>query len=527
VGVGARRLEILVKPVVIAFAVAACAVVAVWPALLGGVLTNMDDDVYLAMAEKTGGLTWPGFRWAFTETRPYYHPLPRLSYLATYRFCGTRPAGHHAVNVALHALNSALVVALAWSLSRSAPAAAISGLLFAVHPLQAESVAWMSGRTQLICGALMIGCALAYVRKPGTIGWPGALFLLGWLAKPIVVTMPLVLLVLDWIPLRRHETVGWRKLAREKLWMFAVGAVLTPVTYWFASGESLVPVTMSWGERALVAERSAVFYLWKLIWPAWLSPFYPLAGRISLASPEFFVPAIVLAILCALAWRYPVWRAAWLAYLALLVPVSGLTQFGTQSVANRHAYVAIVPVLLVIGAGAVRLYQRAPGAGRVGLLAVGVVVIVGLAGTTRATCRMWRDDETLWRNVLRWYPDYAFANWKIAAAEAMRQNFAAALPCAERALAEYPDNTELRSLTGMIYLRTGHNADAIQILMPLVQTNLWLPAARFNLVCAYARLGSNELAASLLNELITRESRFAVYAQHDHDLAPLLPGAKP
>jgi hypothetical protein len=173
VGVGPRRLEILVKPGWIALAVAACAVVAVWPALSGGVLTNMDDDVYMMMAEKTGGLSVPGFRWAFGETRPYYHPLPRLSYLATYQFCGTRPAGHHAVNVALHALNSALVVALAWSLSRSAPVSAIAGLLFAIHPLQAESVAWMSGRTQLICGALMIGCALAYVRKPGTLGWPG------------------------------------------------------------------------------------------------------------------------------------------------------------------------------------------------------------------------------------------------------------------------------------------------------------------------------------------------------------------
>jgi tetratricopeptide (TPR) repeat protein len=515
-------LEILVKPVAIALAVAACAVAAMWPALSGGVLTNMDDDVYLAAAEKTGGLTMAGVRWAFTEMRPYYHPLPRLTYLVTYNFCGTRPLGHHAVNVVLHALNSALVVALAWSLLRSAPAAAITGLLFAVHPLQAESVAWMSGRTQLIGGAFMIGCALAYVRRPGAFGWAGALFLLGWLAKPIAVTMPLVLLVLDWFPLRRHETVGWRKLVREKLWMFAVGAVLTPLTYWFASGESLVPVALSWGDRLLVAERSAVFYLWKLVWPAWVSPFYPLAGRISLALPEFFVPAIVLAGLSLLAWRYRIWRAAWLSYLALLLPVSGLAQFGTQSVANRHAYVAIVPLLLALAAGAVWLYQRAPVIGRVGLLAVGLVGLVGLAGKTRATCRMWRGDETLWRNVLRWYPEYAFANWKIAAAEAMRQDFAAALPHVERAFAEYPDNAELRGLTGLVYLRTGHNAEAIQVLTPLAQTNLWLPAARFNLACAYARLGSNDVATALLNGLIAREPRFAEYAGRDPHLARLL-----
>jgi tetratricopeptide (TPR) repeat protein len=263
------------------------------------------------------------------------------------------------------------------------------------------------------------------------------------------------------------------------------------------------------------------------MWPTWLSPFYPLAGRISLASPEFFVPALVLVGLSVLAWRYPVWRAAWLSYLALLLPVSGLTQFGTQSVANRHAYVATVPLLLAIAGGAVWLYQRAPVAGRVGLLAVGLVVVAGLAGKTRTTCRIWRDDETLWRRVLQWYPDFAFANWKVAVAEATRQNFAAALPCAERAFAEYADNTELRGLTGLVYLRTGHNAQAVQVLTPLVQTNLWLPAARYNLACAYGRLGSNDMAAALLNELVTREPRFAEYARRDRDLAPLLPVVPP
>jgi tetratricopeptide (TPR) repeat protein len=521
-------LEILVKPVWIALAVAACAVTAMWPALSGGVLTNMDDDVYLATAEQTGGLTPAGLRWALTETRPYYHPLPRLTYLATYNLCGTRPIAHHAVNVALHALNSMLVVALAWTLFRNATLAGIAGLLFAVHPLQAESVAWMSGRTQLICGALMIGCALAYARKPGTMGWPGALFLLAWLAKPIVVTLPVVLLVLDWFPLRRHETLGWRRLVREKLWMFAVGAVLTVLTYFSAAHETLIPGAgvLSWGERLLVAERAAVFYLWKLVWPAWLSPFYPLAGRIALDEPDFLVSALVLTGLCIIAGRSrrvcPGFTAAWLAYLAFLSPVSGLAQFGTQSVANRHAYVAIAPLLLATAGGAVWLYERAPAAVRAGAVVVGITIAVSLTAKTRADAAMWHDDETLWRNVLRWYPDFAYANWKVAVAEATRQNFVAALPCAERAFAEYADNPEVRGLTGLVYLRTSHNEDAVRVLTPLVQTNLWLPAARYNLACAYAQLGSNDVAAVVLRELIEREPRYAEYARRDRDLARVL-----
>ena len=245
------------KVVGVALCVAACAAWSVAPALDGGILTNMDDDVYMATAEQCGGLTSKGFHWAFTETHPYYHPLPRLSYLLTYNVCGTSPLGHHAVNVVLHVVNSVLVVTLAWTLCRNAAGASVAGVLFAVHPLQAESVAWISGRTQLISGALMLGCALAYVRTAGTSSrwrWlPGALFLLGWLAKPIVVTMPLVLLVLDWFPLRRHEKQGWGKLIREKLWMLFTSALFTGLTFLYAlDGTLLAPVG-----RLGLAERFA------------------------------------------------------------------------------------------------------------------------------------------------------------------------------------------------------------------------------------------------------------------------------
>ncbi len=507
------------------------------PALDGGVLTNMDDDVYLAMGKKYGGLSPGGVWWALTETRPYYHPLPRLTHLLAYNLFGANPLGHHAVNLVLHAVNAMLVVALGWTLfaawpaTQRAAAAGLAGLIFAVHPLQAESVAWMAGRTQLIGGGLMLGCALAYVRTAGTSSrwrWlPGALFAAGWLAKPIVVTMPLVLLALDWFPLRRHESAGWWPLVREKLWMLALGVGLTLLTFRFAAGEQLVYTAGELGvwQRALLAERAVVFYLWKLAWPAWLSPWYPLIGSITLAKPDFFVPAVALAGLCATAWwarrRCPALMAAWLAYLALLLPVSGLTQFGTQSVANRHAYVAIVPLLLAVAGGATWWYRRAPMTGKIAVVLVGVTAVAGWAVKTRAVSQMWHDDETLWRNVLRWYPDFAVANWKIALVEVARLNFAAALPHAERVLEERPDDFEVRGLTGLAYLKAGHYEAAIRTLQPLVQTNVWLPAARYNLACAYARLGSNEAAVATLRELIAREPRFADYARRDREFASI------
>ena len=539
---------------VVALAVAAVAMWAHAPCLQGGFLSGMDDDVYLAAAKHYGGLTAAGAGWAVTETHPYYQPLPRLTHLLAYSLWGERPAGQHAVNLVLHAVNAALSTLLAWTLlgfcrpSVRAPAArtvagiaekavwrntilaGFVGLVFAVHPLQAESVAWLAGCTQLISALLTLGCVLAYVHAAATghTGWrvvAGGLFAMAWLAKPIVATLPVVLLVLDWFPLRRHVTLGWRRLVREKLWMFVVSGGFTVVTLCSAADTTMVVGTQEHGLalRMLVAERAVVFYLVKLVWPVWLSPFYPLSVKITLAQAEFFVPALVLTAACLGVWwmrrRVPALVAAWLAYLALLLPVSGLAQFGGESVSNRHMYVAMLPLLLV-GAGAVSwLWQRAAAVGRVGLVALVGAALVYLTGRARIEVRMWRDDETLWRNVLRWYPDYDFANWMVAKAAVARRDFVTARPCAELLAQIHPDDRDVCGLLGLVYLKTQQYGGAIQVLQPLVQADVWLPAARYNLACAYARLGSNDAAIATLCELLPREPRFVGMAQRDPELA--------
>ena len=350
---------------------------------------------------------------------------------------------------------------------------------------------------------------------------------MAWLSKPIVATLPVVLLILDWFPLRRHVEVGWRTLVQEKLWMFAVSVVLTVLTLSLTSHDAMLPSTESLGlaSRLLLAVRGVVFYVWKLIWPAWLSPFYPLLGEITLTSAEFYVPVLLLVILCLGAWaalrRAPALAAAWMTYLALLLPVSGLTQFGGESVANRHVYVAMLPlVLAIVGTGA-WLWRRAPAIGRVPLILIAGAAVVCLAGRTRVAARMWHDDETLWRNVLQWYPDYAFANWQVAAAAVARRDFVTALPCAERALEGYPNDKEVRGLLGLTYLKTRRYEAAVQTLQPLMRADVWMPAARYNLACAYARLGSNDAAIAMLRELVQREPRFVELARRDTELAGL------
>jgi tetratricopeptide (TPR) repeat protein len=313
----------------------------------------------------------------------------------------------------------------------------------------------------------------------------------------------------------------------EKAWMFAVSVVLTLVTFCFASGKAMLPDAKSIGLvlRVLIAERAIVFYVWKLIWPAWLSPFYPLMGTITLASAEFFAPALLLTAACLGVWfarrRAPALAAAWMAYIALVLPVLGLTQFGGESVANRHMYVAMLPLVLVAAGGGAWLCRRAPAVGRAALIILAAASLVYLGERTRMDVRMWHDDETFWRNVLRWYPDYAFANWKVAEGAIARRDFVTGLPCAERALEGFPKDNRIRGMLGLAYLKTHSYEAAVRTLEPLVRADTWMPAARYNLACAYARLGSNAAAFAVLRELLSREPRFIELAKRDRELAGL------
>jgi len=523
------------KLTVVALVVAVAAVWAHAPGLRGGVLTNMDDDVYLAAAEQYHGFTMAGVRWVFTETRPYYHPLPRLTYLVTYNLSGVQPVGHHAGNLLFHTINSVLVVMLAWRMwggsvagSGRVVATSLVGLVFVVHPLQAQSVAWIAGRTQLLCGMFMLGGGLAYLGPradcPRGWVWVWVCFILGWLSKPIMVSLPLVLLVLDWWPLQRHVTLGWWRLVREKLWLFGVCLIAALVTAYSAQRAGMAPDThqLELLQRFLVAERALVFYLWKLVWPAWLSPYYPLEGNIALTNPDFFVPLAIL-IIAGLGIGLARHRASavaigGLAYLALLLPVSGLTQFGSESVSNRHMYVAMLPLLFVLASGYVWLWQRISPVTCAALIVLTSLLLIHFGERTRAATQMWHDDETLWRNVLQWYPDCRFANSQVIEAEFRRRDYPDALVHATRLSELFPEDSFGHAAIGLAALKTGQYTTAVTQLRQAIALGTDLPATRFNLACAYARLGSNDAALATLEKLLPHEPKFLELAKRAHEL---------
>ena len=564
---------------ILALAVAAIVVWVYWPCLQGGFL-NWDDDLYLEEAARHPQLSWQTITWAFSAAVPfYYHPLTFLSHVADHQLWGADPLGHHLTNLLLHGLNSGLVALFVWLLMENVSAsfgerlalACGMALVFGLHPLQVEPVAWLAERKTLLCGFFSLLSLCSYLqlarRAPGR-AWRWAVilfFLAALLAKPMAMSLPLVMLALDFYPLRRSEIVGWWPLWKEKILLILLSAVDLVLTI---IGQALVGAVMaiqvhSIGDRCLVAARGFIFYLWKLIWPGWLCPFYPLGGTISLSQAEFLVPVILVALISVLVvWlrkRAPALLAAWCVYLALLIPVSGLTQVGSQAVADRFMYLAMLAPLLVLGWGCIWLWRRLHAAGKPMLLLLICSELIFLCVRTRQQIPVWHNSETLWRTVLGHFPRSGVALGHLAMALAEQRRFEEALPYVQAAFADIPDhpvvrdtledvcsqlavarverrqfaqalpyakevlqldpaNATARAMLGLIYFKTGEYNGAISALQKTLQLNPNLPAARYNLACAYSRMGQLAQAYEMLQALLSSHPRFARLAARDAEL---------
>ncbi len=447
----------------IALVIVAATVWLHWPSVHGEFL-DTDDKEYLRQSELSNALER-----AFTSTNPYYHPLPRLLHVLDYQLWGKNAAGHHATSVVLHALNAALVFGFLWTLlgavslttgERLAMASGVA-VVFAIHPFQVESVAWMSGRTQLLCATFGIACVWAYVA--GARRWVvWGLFVLALLCKPTAVSLPFVMLAMDYFPLRRHEQLGWGRLVWEKAPMIALAGVAGAVTTITEAG--LAPWEMApLSDRVLMTFQSLVFYPWRLVCPWHLSPFYPLRLSPSLGEWKVVVSVLGVGVITALAvWsrrRLPALAAAWGAYIAFVFPVSGLTQ-GLGAVAPRHAYVAMLPLLLLAGGAAVWVWRRVTTAARLALIGVlaGELCVFGVRA--RSLIPEWHSEETLRRAVLAWFPDSEFDNRMLALALLEQGRASEALEYAQRAVEIAPQMWETHLQLGLVLGRLGRLEEA-------------------------------------------------------------------
>jgi hypothetical protein len=392
---------------------------------------TLDDPLYITGNEAvTPGLSLASLAWAFRSTAPWsWHPLTWISHQADVALFGLAPAGHHATSLLLHAANAALLFLLLRSLTgwlwRSAAAAA----LFALHPIHVETVAWAAERKGVLSALFFLAALHAYcgyVRRPGAGRYAlvAAALAASLMAKQMAVTLPALLLVLDFWPLGRWRGPGGGRrllpLLVEKLPLALLAAGGSLVAYLTQSGSGAVMkiATFPLAERLENAAVSYVAYLGAALWPARLACFYPhpgggIAPARWLAATAFLAAAT--AVVVAGSRRRPWALAGWLWYLAALLPVLGLVQVGWHARADRYAYLPLIGVYLVAAAAlaeaaAGRAWRRAAA----GCLAV--VVLAALAVTTARQVRVWRDDISLFGHALAVTEENWFAHNNIGAA---------------------------------------------------------------------------------------------------------------
>jgi tetratricopeptide (TPR) repeat protein len=426
---------------------------------------NFDDGGYVtANPNVLSGLTGDGLRWAMTAFRnANWHPLTWVSHMADVELFGPEPGAHHVVNAVLHAANGVVLFLVLRAATSAFWPSTLVAALFAVHPLNVESVAWVSQRKSVLSTLflfLTLGAYLSWVRRGGTGRrlLVAILFALGLLAKPMLVSVPLLLLLLDFWPLARGREgrTDARALGVEKLPLFALSAASVVTTLIAQSSGRAVASTGAYpiGERLANAAVSCVTYLCDAVWPTGLACFYPHPA--SIGERTGLLQALgAAALLAGITWLAVAARRSrpwllfgWAWYLISLVPVIGLVQVGSQTRADRYTYVPMIGIFIaLVWELACRVRGRdiarrvASAAGGVAVAALGIVAFLQV--------RTWRDDEALYTRALRVTRDNWLASNNLGNVWLSRGEPARALTVFQDAVRMKPDYEQARYNEGL------------------------------------------------------------------------------
>jgi Tfp pilus assembly protein PilF len=478
-----------------------------WPVVHAGFLTY-DDDLYVtANPHVRGGLTVPGVIWAFTA----YHdsnwfPLTWLSLALDCQWFGMNAAGYHAVNVILHTASTVLLFLVLRRMTGAKWRSAWVAAVFGVHPLHVQSVAWVAERKDVLSGLFwmlaMWGYA-RYVERPtwlryaAVVGW----YAMGLMAKPMVVTLPFVLLLLDYWPLGRtlwtRSVVGHNAqlrlgaLVREKIPFFALAAVSCGVTIWAQhSGGAISSLErLPLGPRMVNAVVSYARYMEKAVWPSGLAFYYPYRAwspGIVIVSGAILVAVSSLGIRRAR--REPYLAVGWFWFLGTLVPAIGLVQVGSQSMADRYTYLPLIGLFIMLcWSVPARAMERRNL--KVITIVAAAAVLAGCAVLSRVQVQYWRNSETLFRRALAVTRDNWVAHDGLGVVLEQSGRNPEAIGHLEQALRIKPDFPEAHCNLGIALGQAGRMPEAIEHLEQALRIKPDFPEARYNLGIALEQAG--------------------------------------
>jgi tetratricopeptide (TPR) repeat protein len=493
--------------------------------VLGFDFVNYDDPAYVRdNPHVQGGLTAGGVAWAFRTTHASnWHPLTWLSHMADVQLFGLAPGGHHGMNLALHVVSAVLLLLLVRAWTGSVGVATAVAALFAWHPAHVESVAWVSERKDVLCALLLwltLGAYTGYARRPPASRGPlrlavvALLFALALMAKPMAVTAPFLMLLLDVWPLGRlpldaaPDGARVRPLLVEKLPLFALSALSAAVT--FVAQRSGGAVTglkvLSLPDRLGNAAVALVAYLGMFFRPAGLAVFYPHPG----APPPLVLGGSVLVFL-ALTWgawhtrrRFPFLLVGWLWFVGSLVPVIGLVQVGQQALADRYTYVPYVGLSLALAEGVRALLRRHARTGRA-LVAAGGVFLLVLVPVARNQVGTWQDSVTLFRHALEVTHDNEVAERLLGVALLDSGDAAGAEPHLREAVRLRPGSAVALNALGVALTRLSRPGDveaALEAFRRAAAADPGDPAVRNNLGNSLEASGDVEGALAAYGEAI-------------------------
>jgi len=483
-------------------------ILAVYWRVTGFALTNFDDEVYVTENDHLRlGLTGEGIRWALTATiAGNWHPLTLMSYLLNYQIGHLNPQGYHLLNLLLHIANSLLLFLVLHKMTGFRWRSAFVAALFAIHPVHVESVAWVAERKDVLSTLfwiLTIWAYVSYTKRPGIKGYLLVVlaFALGLMSKPMLVTLPLVLLLLDFWPLGRFS--NYRKLLLEKAPLLGLSAASSVITYIVQQrGGSVGELEVyPMGERIANAVVSYMSYIGKTFWPQKLAAFYPYPSD---SLPPWQVIGAALLLVCItylairMARRCPYVAVGWLWYVITLVPVIGIVQVGKQAMADRYTYVTLIGIFIAIAWGIPELLRKADANARryqhsqVLVSGAAGIAILALMYCAYIQVGYWRNSITLFRHALRVTTNNFVANLGLGSALWSRGYSNEAIGYYRQALRIEPGSPEALSNMGLALANIGKAEEALKYLYKALEIKPDDPNTLNNIGLALAGIGKAE-----------------------------------
>ena len=487
---------------------------------------SFDDGVYISNNPYVGkGLTWETIWWAFSTTYAnFWHPLTWLSHLLDWELYGANPAGHHFSNLILHTLNSLLLFSFLLRTTHAPWKSALVALLFAIHPLHVESVAWASERKDVLSTLfwiLTMGAYVSYTQKPNlrSYGLVLSYFILGLMAKPMLVTLPFVLLLWDYWPLGRirfhpkeiteidtnmvqknNPPFRLGKLVLEKLPLFFLAAAASVVAFFAQSsgGATKSLDLFPWNARMSNALVSYVTYIAKTIWPKDLAVFYPHPGSSTALHDVFLATLFLLAITL---WALkklktsPFFLVGWLWFLGTLVPVLGIVQVGDHGMADRYTYVPLIGLFIVISWGIPRILKPIPHR-EIVLTVSASAFITALVCTAWFQVGHWKNSVALFKKALAVGPPSPLAHTDMGEALAVKEDLEGAIWHFQEAIRINPGYLSARVNLGSVLAKQGRFDEAMGHYKEAIRVDPTFAGAYYNMANALLRQGRLDLAIS-------------------------------